>query len=212
MYSSYTAEQIARTYELTDLHQVNLLGSVTWAFEFEDQPYFYGFRDLATNGIDKPVLNVFRMLGMMSGDRVAVESSGGLPLASVRDTGVRDRADVNALASRSARSIAVMIWHYHDDDLPGTAAEIALQIEGAPASTKMRQQHFGVDPTTSNSYSPWLKMGSPQPPTPAQYAELERAGKLQSIATDTIGTAADGRVVVRLTVRRQGVSLIKLSW
>ena len=37
--------------------------SVTWAFEFEDQPYFAGFRDLATNGIDKPVLNVFRMLG-----------------------------------------------------------------------------------------------------------------------------------------------------
>lgn len=63
MYSSYTAVQIARTYELADLHGVNLLGSVTWAFEFENQPYFDGFRDLATNGIDKPVLNVFRMLG-----------------------------------------------------------------------------------------------------------------------------------------------------
>ena len=75
MYSSYTAEQIARNYELADLHKVNLLGSVTWAFEFEDQPYFDGFRDLATNGIDKPVLNVFRMLGQMGGDRVSVEST-----------------------------------------------------------------------------------------------------------------------------------------
>ena len=36
---------------------------LTWAFEFEDQPYFDGFRTLATNGIDKPVLNVFRMAG-----------------------------------------------------------------------------------------------------------------------------------------------------
>ena len=53
---------------------MNLLGAVTWAFLFEDQPYFDGFRDLATNGIDKPVLNTFRMLGQMSGDRVqAVE-------------------------------------------------------------------------------------------------------------------------------------------
>ena len=43
------------------------MGAVTWAFEFEDQPYFDGFRDLATNGIDKPVLSVFRMLGMMTG-------------------------------------------------------------------------------------------------------------------------------------------------
>ena len=91
MYSSYTAEQIARTYELADLHGVNLMGAVTWAFEFEDQPYFYGFRDLATNGLAKPVLNVFRMLGQMGGDRVQVTSSGGLALAAVRDTGVRER-------------------------------------------------------------------------------------------------------------------------
>ena len=118
MYSSYTAEQIARTYELADLHGVNLMGAVTWAFEFEDQPYFYGFRDLATNGLAKPVLNVFRMLGQMGGDRVQVTSSGGLPLAAVRDTGVRERPDVNALASRQDRSIAVLVWNYHDDDKP----------------------------------------------------------------------------------------------
>src|SRR5262245_42697481 len=80
MYSSYTAEQIARTYELADLHHVNLRAAVTWAFEFEGQPYFDGFRDLATNGLDKPVLNVFRMLGQMGGDRLKVESSGAQPL------------------------------------------------------------------------------------------------------------------------------------
>src|SRR6516225_6098657 len=97
LYASYTAEQLARTYELADLHHVNLAGAVTWAFEFENQPYFAGFRDLATNGIDKPVLDVFRMLGQMGESRVASESSGGLSLASVRDRGVRDKPDVNAL-------------------------------------------------------------------------------------------------------------------
>src|SRR4029079_15481232 len=76
MYSSYTAAQLARTYELADLHKVDLRGSVTWAFEFENQPYFAGFRDRATNGIDKPVLNVFRMLGLMQGARIAVDSTG----------------------------------------------------------------------------------------------------------------------------------------
>ena len=54
----------------------NIAGMLTWAFEFEDQPYFDGFRTLATNGIDKPVLNLFRMAGLMRGDRVKVESSG----------------------------------------------------------------------------------------------------------------------------------------
>ena len=54
-------------------HGVNLEGALTWAFEFEDQPYFAGFRVLATNGIDLPVLNVFRMFGKMGGQRVAVD-------------------------------------------------------------------------------------------------------------------------------------------
>ena len=48
---------------------------LTWAFEFEDQPYFDGFRTLATNGIDKPVLNLFRMAGLMRGDRVKAKAA-----------------------------------------------------------------------------------------------------------------------------------------
>ncbi|HEX8462632.1 MAG TPA: beta-xylosidase, partial [Segetibacter sp.] len=58
MYSSYTAASFARKYALADSLGVNFLGAVSWSFEFENQPWFYGFRDLATNGIDKPVLNV----------------------------------------------------------------------------------------------------------------------------------------------------------
>ena len=78
MYSSYTAATFARKHELAARHGVNFEGAVTWAFEFEDQPYFDGFRDLATNGVDKPVLNVFRMFGMMGGNRVEARSSGAL--------------------------------------------------------------------------------------------------------------------------------------
>src|SRR5215218_8225187 len=80
MYSSYTAASFARKYELADKHGVNLEGALTWAFEFEDQPYFAGQRVLANNGLDLPVLNVFRMFSRMSGQRVAVESSGGRAL------------------------------------------------------------------------------------------------------------------------------------
>lgn len=72
MYSSYTAASFARKHDLAQARGVNLLGAVTWAFEFEDQAWFRGFRDLATNGVDKPVLNVFRMFGMMQGNRVEV--------------------------------------------------------------------------------------------------------------------------------------------
>ena len=38
------------------------------------QPYFAGFRSLASNGIDKPVLNVFRMFSRMNGRRLPAQS------------------------------------------------------------------------------------------------------------------------------------------
>src|SRR5205085_6800742 len=149
MYSSYTAEQIARTFELARLHKVNLLGSVTWAFEFEGQPYFDGFRDLATNGIDKPVLNVFRMLGRMGGDLVPVDSSGAVPLETVRDLGVRERSDVNAIATRKDRSVSVLVWNYHDDDLPAPAADVDLLIDHLPDGP-VAVEHARVDADHSN--------------------------------------------------------------
>jgi xylan 1,4-beta-xylosidase len=211
MYSSYTAEQIARTYELADLHKVNLLGTVTWAFEFEDQPYFYGFRDLATNGLPKPVLNVFRMLGQMGGNRVAVESSGAVPLETVRDTGVRERADINALASRQERAIAVLVWNYHDDDLPAPDAQIRLTVAGVPVP-KVKVTHYRVDRDRSNTYEAWKKMGSPQPPSAQQYATLEKAGALHEVWPSRDEAAKQGVVGVTLTLPRQGVSLVKLTW
>jgi xylan 1,4-beta-xylosidase len=119
MYSSYTAASFARIYELMDQHQVNLTGAVSWSFEFEDQEWFAGFRDLATNGVDKPVLNVFRMLGMMSGQRVSVQSTDGLSAADIIASGVRGKNDIHEIASKGENSISILVWNYHDDDVVG---------------------------------------------------------------------------------------------
>jgi xylan 1,4-beta-xylosidase len=211
MYSSYTAAQIARTFELADQLKVNLLGSVTWAFEFENQPFFAGFRDLATNGIDKPVLNVFRMLGKMHGDRVAVTSTSAAGVETIRDEGVRSRSDVYALASRSDKSMEVLVWNYHDDDLPAAPAEISMTIEGLPAGNPTVIQ-YRVDDRHSNSYEVWKQMGSPQSPTAAQRATLEKAGQLQTVGTSARQRVADGRLVINLSLARQGVALFTIAY
>ena len=212
MYSSYTAEQIARTYELADLHKVNLLGSVTWAFEFEDQPYFDGFRDLSTNGLPKPVLNVFRMLGQMGGDRVAVESTGAVPLETVRDVGVRERADITALASRQERAIAVLVWNYHDDDLAAPPAMVTLTIAGVPAASATRdalprrsraQQHLrglekdGVAAGAVEAAAGCARKGG-------------RAARARGRPDRSLRPRA--RSSVTFALPRQGVSLVKLTW
>jgi xylan 1,4-beta-xylosidase len=211
VYSSYTAAQIARTFELADLHQVNLLGSVTWAFEFEGQPPFAGFRDLATNGIDKPVLNVFRMLGKMHGDRVAVTSTSAADVQTIRDAGVRAEPDVYALATRSDRAMEVLVWNYHDDDVAAPPATVTMTIDGlSPGRPTVTE--YRVDDRHSNAYEAWKAMGSPQSLTSAQRSALEKAGQLQSIGSPARQAIDKGRLTIDVSLPRQGVALFTIAY
>jgi xylan 1,4-beta-xylosidase len=213
MYSSYTAASFARKHDLALKHGVNLEGALTWAFEFEDQPYFAGFRALGSNGLDLPVLNVFRMFGNMGGQRLPVESSGAIPLEAIVRDGVRGTADVSALASLEARKLAVLLWHYHDDDLPGPEAAVELAVAGLPlAQGEARLQHFRIDETHSNSYAAWKRMGSPIAPDEKQYAELEAAGRLAAMEGPSTVRIEGGRATVPVTLPRQAVSLLVLEW
>lgn len=211
MYSSYTAAQLARTWELADAAGINLQGSVTWAFEFEDQPYFAGFRDLATNGLDKPVLNIFRMFGRMRGSRVAVDSSGAVSTGAVRTSGVRGAPDVNGLATRSGRDVFVLLWNYHDDDVPGEPAAVNLTIEGLDDG-RPRVTEYRVDADHGNAYEAWRRAGSPQPPDAAQYRALARAARLAPSAPPRRVRAAGGQLTLTLELPRQAVSLFEIRY
>ena len=211
MYSSYTAASFARMYEIADRHDVDLEGSTSWSFTFESVPWFDGFRELATNGVGKPVLNVFRMFGMMSGDRVAVRGNS-MDAWEIIENGVRgERADISALASHDEGEAAVMVWNYHDDDLPAPDAPIRLNVRGVPAE-RVRVHHYRIDDEHSNSYAVWLEMGAPQQVSKEQYAELEKAGKLQLLDAPRWVDVVDGVATVGFALPRQGVSLVHLSW
>jgi xylan 1,4-beta-xylosidase len=213
MYSSYTAAVFARKHELARQHGVNLEGALTWAFEFEDQPYFAGFRSLASNGLDKPVLNVFRMFAQMHGQCLAVESDHAVPLESILKDGVRDQPDVSAMASLDAGQLCVIAWHYHDDDVPGPDAVVELTFAGLPLRAgEARLQHFRIDEDHSNAFAAWKRMGSPQQPTPAQYAQLEQAGQLAALGPPQTLRVENGAASLTFTLPRQAVSLLKLTW
>jgi len=213
MYSSYTAATFARKHDLAAKHGINLEGAVTWAFEFEDQPYFDGFRDLATNGIDKPVLNVFRMFGLMHGNRVKSETSGALATAAIVANGVKSKSDINAIATRTANTISAMVWNYHDDDVVSAPATIFLTLAGLPAGAKrVLMRHYRIDQHHSNAYTLWKEMGSPQQPTPQQYAALEAAGQLQMLGSPTWVAPKAGVIDTQFQLPRQGVSLVQVSY
>ncbi len=211
MYSSYTAASFARIYELMDQHNVNLKGAVSWSFEFEDQEWFAGFRDLSTNGVAKPVLNIFRMFGMMNGERILVQSDNGMSAADIIANGVRERNDIQAMAGKDQNSIWVMLWNYHDDNITGGAAPIELTIQGI-TKKKVLIHHYRVDQQFSNSFEKWKAMGKPLQVTTEQYKELEDSGQLQLFTSPKWMNTNDGKAIVTFDLPRQGVSLIKLTW
>jgi len=213
LYSSYTAASFARKYDLAKSRGVNLVGAVTWAFEFENQPWFRGFRDLATNGVDKPVLNVFRMFGQMEGTRVPVITNSIHTYASVRDSSVRGgEPDVNGFATASTRSASVMVWNYHDKNALNVApTPVTVSLKNIPAK-KVLLTHYRIDQQYSNSYTTWIKLGSPQNPTQEQIAQIEKEGQLEMLGSPQWVDISNGTTTVQFTLPRQGVSLIKMTW
>ncbi|MGC1619781.1 MAG: hypothetical protein WA765_14925 [Candidatus Acidiferrum sp.] len=212
-YASYTAETVSAIYDLSRGEQINFAGAVTWAFEFEDQPYFEGFRELATNGVDKPVLNVFRMLGLLSGERVKAESSAALSAGQVLRDGVRGQPDINAIATRRGRAVAILIWNYHDDDVTADPAKIDLAVSGLPMdATQALLEHFRIDAEHSNAFTAWKEMGSPQTLSPHQYEQLERAGQLQLLASPSHIRIENGAAHLEFALPRQGLSLLRIGW
>ena len=214
MYSSYTAAVFARKHDLADLHGINLEGAVTWAFTFEDQPWFAGFRQIASNGVPMAVFNVFRMYALMGAERVIATSTGEVPLTDIIDRGVRSAPDVGVLAARSPNKITVMVWHYHDDDVAGPDAAVSLALAGLPASvTSAKLTHHRIDQQHSNAYAEWLRLGSPVAPDPKQYAALEQASNLATLAEAPATVAiAGGQARLDFNLPRQAVSLLVLEW
>ena len=214
LYGVSVAEATLRTYELARQYGVTVEGAVTWAFEFEDQPAFAGFRELATNGIDKPVLNVFRMFGMLGARKpgaewIATTSSGAVPLADILERSVQGPPDVNAVATRNGLEVDVLVWNYHDADLPAPPSEIHLAVDGLHGNAVIAAE-FRMDATHSNAYGAWQQMGSPAHPSAEQMLRLEKAGALEETVQDHGVAVSKGMAGIDLEVPRQGVVLVRL--
>jgi xylan 1,4-beta-xylosidase len=218
LYAAYTAVVFNSILKLADAQQVNIEGMLTWAFEFEDQPYFDGFRTLATNGIDKAILNLFRMDGLLTGSstaqRIEAISDGAVDQRDILSHGVRNQPDIDALAVLSANALSILVWNYHDVDQDRPDANVALNIAGLPADAKrILLHHYRIDRDHSNAYELWKRLGSPQSPSPEQYQQLESASQLQLLESPSWMTpAGNGVASINFALPGQSVSLVQLAW
>jgi xylan 1,4-beta-xylosidase len=211
-YATYEAELLAATLALAQRYHVKLEGSVTWAFTFPGQPYFAGYRSLATHGIDKPVMNAFRMFGLMGEQRVRAESSGELSLGELLRASARARPDIGVIATRRDNEVSILVWNYDDDAAGSMPVHITLDVGGLPrAIGRVLITQFRIDGNFSNSCAVWKSMGSQQNPSPSQIVTLKRAGRLQLLTSPEWSKVESGKVGLGFALPRQGLSLIRIG-
>jgi xylan 1,4-beta-xylosidase len=91
--------------------------ATTLSFYFEGERFFEGTRSLFTaQGVEKPVLNAYRMLARLGEVRIAAESSHAWPAFQL-DHGERGMPEeIDALAIMKGRDgVAVLVWRHADD-------------------------------------------------------------------------------------------------
>ena len=107
-----------------------------------------------------------------------------------------------------------MIWHYHDDDVPGANATVRVVLSGLPPNVnEAKLTHYRVDANHSNPYDEWRRMGSPIAPNERQYRQLQDASNLTKLAeAPGILRVENGAASVDFMLPRQGVSLLVADW
>lgn len=106
-----------------------------------------------------------------------------------------------------------MMWHYHDEDIPGPDANVRLTLSGLPIrSGKSQVRHFRIDQEHNNAYTLWKEMGFPQQPTARQYAQLGKAGQLTEFQPMRSCRVEKGTITLQVDMPRHVVSLLMFEW
>ena len=110
--------------------------------------------------------------------------------------------------------VSILVWHYHDEEVSGPDAAITLDVQGLSAVPQgtVRLTHYRVDKNHRNAFTAWKAMGSPQEPTARQYAELEKAGQLQTLHEPVLIAVVNGAVELKFDLPRTGVSRLTVDW
>lgn len=212
MYSSYTAALYPRLWELARRRNVKLDGALTWSFTFVEAPWFAGYRQLSTNGVDLPVLNAFRLFARLGDRQLTTTSSGQMPLAQLLSDGVRGAPDVGVLATRvgDGGALEVLLWHYRDDDVPGPDAEVHVLIRDVTPRRRHQAQIWRIDHQDADAFTVWRAMGSPAQPTGAQIASLRDASRMRAQPIRLTPQADGGDLALDTSLPLQGVALIEV--
>ena len=205
--------------KLLDLSRVgapHVAQATTWSFYFEGERLFEGTRSLFTaQGVEKPVLNAYRMLARLGEVRIAAESSHAWPLERLDHGEPGMPEEIDALATMTGRDrVSVLAWRHADDQYSTDAApaEVTLRVEHLPfGGDRVRLRHWRIDARHSNSYTAWTEQGAPQDPTEMQLRAIKERQRLELLEPEREERIQGGALELRVPLPLPGVSLIEIE-
>jgi xylan 1,4-beta-xylosidase len=211
-YASYVANTACKLIDFRADGPNRVDGMLTWAFQFEDREYFEGLRTLSTNGIDKSVLNVFRLLARLGGMRLELSCDGSRdPLESGPDA-PDALPDVSAIAATDQKAgVQVFLCSHHDDWDVRVSNTIHIALEGLAPEKRYSVTLWPVDHNNANAYTAWVAMGSPQKPSDEQLNQLRIASTLKPVRGRTVESDGHGKAEVTATLMTHAVCLLEIT-
>ena len=187
--------------------------ATTWSFYFEGERFFEGTRSLFTaQGIQKPVLNAYRMLSRLGDTRLAVESTSAWPLTRLDDGDTGMPEEVDALATAGRDAVSVLVWRHADDQYAADprAAAVTVRLDHLPFGGAARVSHWRIDGAHSNSHAVWRALGAPQDPSEGDLRAIHARQELERLEPDQTVTVRDGALALRVALPLPSVSLLEI--
>ncbi|GHT63535.1 hypothetical protein FACS1894110_01540 [Spirochaetia bacterium] len=211
-YASYVASAYKNLYDLAAELKMDIR-PLAWAFMFEGERCFEGTRTFSTQGIDKAVLNVFKLYAKLGAQRVSLVSSRGLDPNSYKDYwGAGEGAEINGWATLTGtKSLETLVYCHEDTWETETSYPIEFAAEKIPFAGPYRITHYRIDKDHSNAYTEWVRQGRPDFPVGGQYDAIKARDGLE--LTEPVQTVApvDGKVKLRFQLPVKSVSLIVIE-
>ncbi len=206
-YASYIASSYHGLEALADGMGMDVR-PLAWAFLFPGERCFEGTRVFSTQGIDKPCMNLFRMLARLEGDSVTFTSDGERDWLAEPDGG-EIMPDVSGRAAVSEDGVLrILVYSHHDDPDFNGETGVTLTISGLEAS-EYTLSHTRIDSEFSNACAAWVREGMPDYPDAETYGRIKARDGLEEIGS-SLERPDNGELTIGLKLPARGISLFEL--
>ncbi len=214
-YPVFQVKLFSKLLDLNDQETANVQQATSWSFYFEGERFFEGTRAFLTaGGIEKPLLNAYRMMARLGERRIEATSTAGWPVGDLDSLGGRSMPEeIDTLASAAADgTVAVLVWRHTDDQYRADdeVAKVDLAVAGLAASS-YRIEHYRIDQDHSNAHTIWRALGSPQDPSEAELSAIKQRQGLERFAPDRRVSPADRTLALELSLPLPSVSLVIMT-